>query len=85
MVINNVIEDPMNSFLTPFCKFEKEFYKSVFHSSEFINNFFIIHQNIRSLRKNFDVFLAHLESFLNKPALIFLSEIWIYENEKVFL
>lgn len=51
------------------------------HSQTYLNNFLIIHQNIRSMRKNFDNFLVHLNSFLIKPDLIFLSEAWIYDEE----
>lgn len=45
------------------------------------NNFFIIQQNIRSMRKNFDIFLLNLNSFKCKPDFIFLTETWIYEEE----
>jgi len=43
--------------------------------------FNIIHQNIQSLRENFDLFLVHLNSLKSKPDIIFLSEIWIYDSE----
>ena len=46
-----------------------------------IKNLFIFHQNIRSLRKNFDCLVCNLQSFSSLPNLIFLSEIWIKENE----
>lgn len=40
------------------------------------------HLNICSIRKNFDSFLLSLELIENKPKIIVLSEIWIYEHEK---
>jgi len=48
---------------------------------DLVNNF-IIHQNIRSLRNNFDVFVSHLETLKNLPTIIVLSEIWIYTDEQ---
>lgn len=45
---------------------------------------FCLHQNIRSLRKNFSILLAHLDSLNNLPIVIVLSEIWIYKNELDF-
>jgi len=42
---------------------------------------FIVHQNIRSIRENFDSLLAHLNTSSILPDFIFLSEIWIYKNE----
>lgn len=51
-------------------------------SSSNTNNIFsIFHQNIRSLRANYDSLVIHLESFIQMPKLIFLSEIWISEQE----
>lgn len=44
--------------------------------------FSVVHQNIRSIRKNFDSFLIDIFNMNNLPDLIFLSEIWIYEYEK---
>ena len=41
----------------------------------------IIHQNIRSIRKNFDSLLANLHSFNNYPDILVLTETHIYENE----
>lgn len=41
----------------------------------------IVHQNIRSLRSNFNNFIAHLDSFSLLPDLLFLSEIWINDEE----
>lgn len=46
-----------------------------------VSGFSVIHQNIRSLRKNFDLFYSHLTSLVHLPDLIFLSEIWIYDFE----
>jgi Reverse transcriptase (RNA-dependent DNA polymerase) len=42
----------------------------------------IIHQNIRSMRKNFDNFLCQIESELKHIDVIILTEIYIKENEK---
>lgn len=57
--------------------------ESVFQSNHvFFNNFQMVHQNIRSLRKNFDLLLSNLQSFDKQPDIIFLSEIWIYDCEK---
>lgn len=47
----------------------------------YIHNFKIFHQNIHSMRKNFDFFVIHLESFVCQPDIIFLTEIWIKQNE----
>lgn len=44
----------------------------------------IIHQNIRSLRSNFDIFITELEARNLLPEIIILTEIWISENEKQF-
>lgn len=41
----------------------------------------IYHQNIRSLRENFDKFCLYLSSLINRPDIIVLSEIWISELE----
>jgi len=41
----------------------------------------IIHQNIRSLRSNFDLFLVQMRKLENNPLIIVLTEIWILENE----
>lgn len=60
------------------------------HSSNFggqmyprtVNTFSIIHQNIRSLRQNFDKLVECLYAFYaDKPALIFLTETWIFKDE----
>ena len=45
------------------------------------NDFNIIHQNIRSLRSNFEQFVLHLNEIHEKPQLIVLSEIWISDFE----
>ena len=42
----------------------------------------VVHQNIRSLRKNCDSLVCHLSSFSFIPHFNFSSEIWIYSNEK---
>lgn len=46
-----------------------------------ILNFSVFHQNIRSLRENFDTFITNLYIFDDLPSLIFLSEVWIYDYE----
>lgn len=43
--------------------------------------FKIVHQNIRSVRKNFDLLLAELEATSLDPDIIVLSEVWIMSNE----
>lgn len=71
--ISNCIVNEENSIEdnNEFCKFDKEIFNSFYHTENLKKTFFIIHQNIRSIRKNFDLFLTHLESFINKPDLIF--------------
>lgn len=49
--------------------------------TNFVEYCLCLHQNIRSMRKNFSILLAHIESLVNLPVVIVLSEIWIYENE----
>lgn len=44
-------------------------------------NFTIIHQNIRSMRKNFDLLLNRINTLNFEPDLIFLTETWIFNNE----
>lgn len=48
---------------------------------ELNNRFLICHQNIRSLRKNFDHFVAEINSLIISPDIIILTEIWINNNE----
>lgn len=56
---------------------------SISNGSRRKNTYFkIIHQNIRSMRKNFDFFVLHIASMESIPDIIFLTEIWIYEEEK---
>lgn len=38
-----------------------------FSNNNFSKNLLIIHQNIRSIRKNFNILVAHLEAFNDKP------------------
>lgn len=45
------------------------------------NYFFIVHQNIRSLRQNFDLLICNLEAFKKPPDIKSVSEIWIYSYE----
>lgn len=47
-------------------------------------NLSMICQNIRSIRKNFDFLLSHLNCFKHDPDIIFLTEIWINSNESNF-
>lgn len=47
-----------------------------------LNNIIYIHQNIRSLRKNFNLFLGYLESFECDIDVIVLTETWIFDEEK---
>lgn len=54
---------------------------SIFSCKTNGKSFFILHQNIRSLRQNFDFLIGNLESFVNLPEIIFVSEIWIYSCE----
>lgn len=46
-----------------------------------IKKWSIIHQNIRSLRTNFDLILTDLTTNNLLPDIIVLSEIWIYSDE----
>jgi len=50
-------------------------------SNDSSGSFYFLLQQIRSMRKNFDNFLIHLSSLSNKPSIIFLTEIWVFENE----
>ena len=43
--------------------------------------FSVVHQNIRSMRANFNNFICHLDSLEVLPSLIFLTEIWINDYE----
>jgi exonuclease III len=47
-----------------------------------VTGFVVLHQNIRSLRENFDLFLSELSTVKRLPDVIVLSEIWIKESEK---
>ncbi|XP_046405909.1 uncharacterized protein LOC124170906 [Ischnura elegans] len=51
------------------------------HSLSIVKEVKIIHQNIRSMRTNFDVFLINLSQLMFKPTVIVLTEIWISESE----
>ena len=44
-------------------------------------NLCFIMQNIRSLRKNLDHFLLHLDTFGPLPHILFLTETWLYSSE----
>lgn len=41
----------------------------------------LMHQNIRSLRKNFDFLLLKLQSLETLPGVILLTEVWIDDDE----
>lgn len=45
------------------------------------SGFVLIHQNIRSLRANFDTFIAELNAIEKPPQIIVLTEIWVDSNE----
>lgn len=45
------------------------------------NNFSIVHQNARSLRKNSDSLFAHFSACNTLPDILFFSEIWINSDE----
>lgn len=53
----------------------------LYNSCNVNKKFLVVHQNIRSLRENFDLLVCNLEAFVNVPDLIFVSEIWIYKCE----
>lgn len=44
-------------------------------------NLIIVQQNIRSLRANFDTFIAELETWTRYPDVIILTEVWINSEE----
>lgn len=44
-------------------------------------NIEIVHQNIESIRANFDIFLAELSPSSKLPKIIILTEIWINDHE----
>ena len=78
MSIDNITTDPYiyysdfkNNSLSSSC--DNNFHKQ--------NNYSFVVQNIRSLRKNFDLFLAELIDIDASPLFIFLTEIFIYDNE----
>jgi hypothetical protein len=50
---------------------------------QFVNNcnIIILQQNIRSIRKNFDILLAEISIWKRYPDIILLTEIWISEVE----
>lgn len=49
-----------------------------------VNNLVIFHQNIRSLRANFDIFVAELMTHNLSPDIIILTEVWVNSNEIKF-
>lgn len=44
-------------------------------------NFVVFHQNISSIRENYNSFVIYLNSLIKKPDVIVLSEIWIHTCE----
>lgn len=46
-----------------------------------LNSFYVIHQNIRSIRSNFDSLVAEISTMNVFPDVIILSEVWINEDE----
>lgn len=44
-------------------------------------NLIIVQQNIRSLRKNFVLFILKFQSLIKKPQIVILTEIWIEDHE----
>lgn len=52
--------------------------------NNYINVLIIIHQNIRSTRKNFDLFVLNMHKLDKMPNIIIVSEIWIQEYELEF-
>lgn len=47
-----------------------------------IENLLVFHQNIRSLRENFNAFIMYLSRLDKPPDVIVLSEVWINNSEK---
>jgi hypothetical protein len=47
-----------------------------------ITGFVVVHQNIRSMRENFDIFVSDLSILTKLPKVIVFSEIWIKESER---
>lgn len=48
------------------------------------NSVLILHQNIRSLRANFDSFVLYLENLEKIPQIVILTEIWVSECESAY-
>lgn len=46
-----------------------------------IKSLVVVHQNIRSVRENFNLFLNALNSMIPKPDIIILTEIWVHSHE----
>lgn len=53
----------------------------IYYFNELKNHLLVVHQNIRSVRKNFDLFTLKLSYLHNKPHIIILTEIWINDCE----
>lgn len=48
------------------------------------NSLNIVHQNIRSMRRNFDSFVSEISAWPSYPDIIILSEIWVKKEEALF-
>jgi len=67
-----------NSFTVNTCT---DFCDTTFSAYSEKNSFIVLHQNIRSLRQNFDALVCQLSSIHRWPDFIFVTEIWIYSSE----
>lgn len=56
-----------------------------FSGSEIKENIIMYHQNIRSINKNFSVFLSYINCLSMKPHIIVLSEAWLNNDSDVRL
>ena len=63
----------LNDFDINTCELSSENFHEFFYST---NNFFIVHQNIRSFNKNYDDFSGHISEFDRKIDAIVMSETW---------
>jgi hypothetical protein len=83
--MNNVILD-INDNLNDNCCYVNSFKEILEHYNDInINKTLkIVHQNIRSARKNFDNFLSHIIKNIDEIDVIVLTEIYIYQKELKF-
>ena len=61
------------------CELSSENFQDFFNST---NNFFVLHQNIRSFNKNYDNFSGYISEIDKKLDVIVLSETW-FSTDKV--